>query len=88
MNFMEHIMENPAEPLNLPYETPPETHHRAPARVGTVVWGAVVVLIATLIIVSSQLELSLDAAQTAMWLLLGAGVAMVAGGAVNLFRKK
>ena len=61
---------------------------RKPARVGTVVWGAVVVVLSVLIMLSSQLGLRLDAGQTAMWVLLGAGVAMVAGGALRLLRKK
>ncbi|UIK88209.1 hypothetical protein [Arthrobacter polaris] len=52
---------------------------RKPVRVGTVVWGAVVVVLSVLIMLSSQLGLRLDAGQTAMWVLLGAGVAMVAG---------
>ncbi|MFQ4148194.1 hypothetical protein AAGW05_05780 [Arthrobacter sp. LAPM80] len=63
----------------------PATH---PARVGTVVWGAVVVVMGILVIGVRQSGLSLDAGQTAMWLLLGAGVAMVAGGAINILRKK
>lgn len=61
---------------------------RHPARVGTIVWGAVVLVAGILLILSSQLDLRLDAGLTVMWLLLGAGVAMVAGGAANLLRKR
>ncbi|AIY01751.1 hypothetical protein ART_2152 [Arthrobacter sp. PAMC 25486] len=61
---------------------------RHPARVGTIVWGAVVLVAGILVILSSQLDLRLDAGLTVMWLLLGAGVAMVAGGAANLLRKR
>lgn len=61
---------------------------RHPARVGTMVWGAVVLVAGILIILSSQLDINLDPGLTAMWLLLGAGAAMVAGGAVKLLRKK
>ncbi|ALV46358.1 hypothetical protein MB46_13560 [Arthrobacter alpinus] len=83
----EHIMNNPTapQPSHDPEVTTPTRH---PARVGTIVWGAVVLVIGLLVILSSQLNLDLDAGQTAMWLLLGAGVAMVAGGAVKLLSKK
>ncbi len=60
---------------------------RHPARVGTIVWGAVVLVLGILLILSTQLHLNLDPGLTAMWLLLGAGVAMVAGGAINLFTR-
>lgn len=59
-----------------------------PVRVGTIVWGAVVLALAILIILSSQLGLDLDAGQTAMWFLLGAGVAMVSGGVVKILSRK
>lgn len=59
---------------------------RHPARVGTIVWGAVVLVAGILVILSSQLNLQLNAGLTTMWLLLGAGVAMAAGGAVKLLR--
>ena len=80
-------MNSPTVPLPSqdPEATTPTGH---PARVGTIVWGAVVVVIGLLVILGSQLNLDLDAGQTAMWLLLGAGVAMVAGGAVKLLGKK
>ena len=61
---------------------------RQPLRVGTLVWGAVVVVLGILVIVVNQAGLSLDAGQTAMWLLLGAGVAMVVGGALNLRQRR
>ncbi len=90
-------MEHPAEPFNSHsgHTTPADGGHApspTPAghllRVGTMVWGAVVVAMGILIIVVNQAGLNLDAGQTAMWLLLGAGVAMVAGGAVNLLQRK
>ena len=102
--ILEHIMNHPTEPFNSPDrntttgETPatglpagntttaPPARH--PLRVGTLVWGAVVVVLGILVIVVNQAGLSLDAGQTAMWLLLGAGVAMVAGGAINLLQHK
>ncbi|WP_287932634.1 hypothetical protein [Arthrobacter sp.] len=61
---------------------------RPPVRVGTLVWGAVVVVIGILVLVTRQAGLPLDTGQTSMWLLFGAGLAMVAGGAVNVLRRK
>lgn len=61
---------------------------RHPVRVGTVVWGAVVLVLGTLTIVNTQLNLDLNAGLTAMWLLLGAGVAMLAGGIIDVMRRK
>ncbi len=58
-----------------------------PVRVGTIVWGAVIIAAGILIIISSQLNLDLDAGLSVMWLLLGAGVAMVAAGAVKLLQR-
>ncbi|MDJ0317014.1 MULTISPECIES: hypothetical protein [Arthrobacter] len=76
-------MENPTDHLDTPGD--PARH---PVRVGTLVWGAVVLVLGTLIILTRQAGIFLDAGQTSMWLLLGAGVAMVAGGSVKLLRKK
>ena len=73
------------ERQNSPAGTQPGRH---PARVGTIVWGAVVLVAGILLILATQLNLNLDAGLTTMWLLLGAGVAMVAGGAVNLMQRK
>lgn len=70
------------------------TKHAAPAepthpvRAGTMVWGAVVVVIGVLVIITRQSGLQLDTGQASMWLLFGAGLAMVAGGAVNVLRRK
>lgn len=85
-------MSNPTEPLDIPDVVKhPESGSRPRAgtvRMGTIVWGAVVVALGILIILTRQAGLSLDAGQTAIWLLFGAGVAMVAGGAINLLRRK
>jgi LPXTG-motif cell wall-anchored protein len=61
---------------------------RHPVRLGTLVWGAVVVVLGILVIITRQAGLRLDTGQAAMWLLFGAGLAMVAGGAVSVLRKK
>ncbi|WP_258066562.1 hypothetical protein [Arthrobacter sp. GMC3] len=81
-------MSNPTEPLAFLDDQKHPAPASHPVRVGTIVWGAVVVALGILVILTRQAGLSLDAGQTAIWLLLGAGAAMVAGGAVNLFRKK
>lgn len=81
-------MNNPTEPLAFLDDEKHPAPGKHPARVGTIVWGAVVVALGLLVIFTRQAGWSLDAGQTAIWLLLGAGVAMVAGGAVNLLRKK
>ncbi|MHA7306894.1 hypothetical protein ACX80E_16895 [Arthrobacter sp. TMN-49] len=84
-------MSNPTEPLDTlatPDVVKPSEPGKHPARVGTIVWGAVVVVLGILIILTRQAGLSLDAGQTAIWLLFGAGVAMVTGGAINLLRRK
>ncbi|MHA7268246.1 hypothetical protein [Arthrobacter sp. HLT1-20] len=80
-------MSNPTEPLEFPDVVKHPEPGKHPVRVGTIVWGAVVVALGTLIILTRQAGLSLDAGQTAIWLLFGAGVAMVAGGAINLLRR-
>ena len=91
-------MSNPTEPI--PTEPFPTSHPGMPdvlkrlesegqtVRVGTIVWGAVVIALGILVILIRQAGLQLDAGETAMWLLFGAGLAMVAGGTVNLLRKK
>jgi len=84
----EQIMSNPSEPLDFLDDSKHTVPGKHPVRVGTVVWGAVVVALGILIIVTRQAGLYLDAGQTAIWLLFGAGAAMVAGGAVNLLRRK
>ncbi|ALE07998.1 hypothetical protein AL755_18880 [Arthrobacter sp. ERGS1:01] len=61
---------------------------RHPVRVGTLVWGVIVVAIGVLVILTRQAGLGLAPGQIAMWLLFGAGVAMVAGGAINLAVRK
>lgn len=62
--------------------------NRHPARVGSIVWGAIVVVVGVLMIAARQAGLSLDAGQTAMWVLFGAGLAMVLGGAVSIMRRR
>ncbi|MCU1574102.1 MAG: hypothetical protein JWO93_2184 [Micrococcaceae bacterium] len=59
-----------------------------PMRVGTVVWGLVIVALAALLVVVQQAGLRLDPGQVVIWLLLGAGAAMVLGGAASAARRR
>ncbi|MDJ0312894.1 hypothetical protein [Arthrobacter sp. H35-D1] len=79
---------NPAEDIGSPHGSSSPTAPEYSMRVGTMVWGAVVLVLGVLLIIARQSGLVLDAGQTAMWLLLGTGVAMVAGGIVHLLRRK
>jgi hypothetical protein len=65
-----------------------ESDERPAIRVGTVVWGLVIVALGTLLVVVQQAGLRLDAGQVVIWLLLGAGVAMVVGGAASAARRR
>ena len=60
---------------------PPEAS--PPVRVGTVVWGLIVAVLGTLIIIARQASIQLDPTLVTIWLLLGAGLAMVTGGIVS-----
>ena len=87
---MHFSTEEPRSPEYLVPETTLETTGTTPhpVRVGTIVWGAVIIAAGILIIISSQLNLNLDAGLSVMWLLLGSGVAMVAAGAVKLLHRR
>ncbi|MHA7281367.1 hypothetical protein [Arthrobacter sp. TMS2-4] len=54
------------------------------ARLVTVVWGSVILVIATLLLVSQVVELSIDPVIVALGLLVGVGLALVAGGVLSL----
>lgn len=72
-------------------DTPVASHEaakRPSPRVGTMVWGAVVIAVAALVVIARMTSIQLDPAMTAMWILLGAGLAMVAGGAAYVLRKR
>ena len=51
-----------------------------PVRIGTVVWGLIVAVLGALMVIARQASIQLDPAQVAIWVLLGAGLAMVIGG--------
>lgn len=72
---------NPAYP-------PAASAPRPTVRVGTVVWGLVVIILAVLIIIASVSAVQLDPVQVLIGLLLGSGAALVVGGVLSALRKQ
>ncbi|MDQ0768276.1 hypothetical protein QF031_001025 [Pseudarthrobacter defluvii] len=67
---------------NIP-TTGPDTGGTAPARVGTVVWGLIVLALAALIIVAQLGIVTLNGTYVLIGLMIGAGVALVVGGLLS-----
>ncbi|TQJ60152.1 hypothetical protein FBY30_2413 [Arthrobacter sp. SLBN-83] len=63
--------------------TEPGTGDAAPARVGTVVWGLIVLALAALIIVAQLGIVTLNGTYVLIGLMIGAGVALVVGGLLS-----
>jgi len=63
--------------------TEPGTGGAAPARVGTVVWGLIVLALAALIIVAQLGIVTLNGTYVLIGLMIGAGVALVVGGLLS-----
>ena len=68
--------------------TPPpfagtEPQEESPARVGTIVWGLIVVALAALIIISQLGIVALNGTYVAISLMIGAGAALVIGGLLS-----
>lgn len=68
--------------------TPPpfkgtEPREDSPARVGTIVWGLIVVALAALIIISQLGLVALNGTYVAIGLMIGAGAALVIGGLLS-----
>lgn len=61
---------------------PHGTKHRP--RLLTIVWGSVILAIATLLLAGQVVELSIDPVIVALGLLVGVGLALVAGGILSL----
>lgn len=57
------------------------------ARVGTIVWGLVVIALAALIIISKLGIVTLNGTYVLIGLMLGAGAALVVGGLLSMRRK-
>lgn len=53
-------------------------------RLLTIVWGSVILAVASLLLVSQVVELSIDPVIVALGLLVGVGLALVAGGILSL----
>lgn len=56
---------------------------RRPARVGTVVWGLIIMALAGILILAEVVTISLDFGQVMIGLLIGAGLALVIGGLIS-----
>ncbi|HEX9088747.1 MAG TPA: hypothetical protein VF867_14610 [Arthrobacter sp.] len=69
----------------VPPPTPdyPEPAEDSPARVGTIVWGLIVVALAALIIVSQLGIVALNGTYVVIGLMIGAGAALVIGGLLS-----
>ncbi|WP_125615339.1 hypothetical protein [Specibacter cremeus] len=80
------INSSPTEPTGP--TAPVAAPERPGPRVGGIVWGGIVVVLCVLMIVTRQAGLNLDPGQTAMWLLFGAGAALVAGGVASIVRRR
>ena len=70
----------PAAP---PRSAPPEPPEDSPARVGTIVWGLIVVALAVLIIVAQLGIVALNGTYVVIGLMIGAGAALVIGGLLS-----
>jgi hypothetical protein len=73
----------PAAP---PRSAPPEPPEDFPARVGTIVWGLIVVALAVLIIVAQLGIVALNGTYVLIGLMIGAGAALVIGGLLSARR--
>jgi choline-glycine betaine transporter len=62
-------------------------NEQRPAKVGTVVWGLVVLAIAALIIIAQLGLVALNGTYVAIGLLMGAGLALVVGGLLSARRR-
>lgn len=70
-------------PATAPRPEGPEFEDDSPARVGTIVWGLIVVALAALIIVSQLGIVALNGTYVAIGLMIGAGAALVIGGLLS-----
>ncbi|BCW72361.1 hypothetical protein [Arthrobacter sp. NicSoilB8] len=59
----------------------------SPARVGTVVWGLIVLALAALIIVSQLGIVALNGTYVLIGLMIGAGAALIVGGLLSARRR-
>jgi hypothetical protein len=71
-----------------PVSAPEPLAQAARARVGTVVWGLIVLALATLIIISKLGLVALNGNYVLIGLMLGAGAALVIGGLLSARSRK
>ena len=64
-----------------------DSREPGPARVGTIVWGLVVVALAALIIISQLGIVVLNGTYVLIGLMIGAGAALVIGGLLSASRR-
>lgn len=81
---------DPGEGRTTAHSTGTGTVSAAPsgARVGTVVWGLIVLALATLIIISNLGLVALNGTYVLIGLMLGAGAALVIGGLLSTRNKR
>ncbi|MDQ0866293.1 hypothetical protein [Arthrobacter globiformis] len=70
-------------PVPKPSTGAPDETAEAPARVGTIVWGLVVVALAVLIVISQLGIVVLNGTYVLIGLMIGAGAALVVGGLLS-----
>ena len=70
-------------PANSRPAAPPEPPDDSPARIGTIVWGLIVVALAVLIIVAQLGIVALNGTYVVIGLMIGAGAALVIGGLLS-----
>ncbi|HEY3574143.1 MAG TPA: hypothetical protein VGK98_09995 [Arthrobacter sp.] len=70
-------------PLPKPSATGTDKPAEAPARVGTIVWGLVVLALAVLIVISQLGIVVLNGTYVLIGLMIGAGAALVIGGLLS-----
>lgn len=68
---------------NIPTTAGQDSTGTAPPRVGTVVWGLIVLALAALIIVAQLGIVTLNGTYVLIGLMIGAGVALVVGGLLS-----
>lgn len=72
-----------SSPVTPPRSAVPEPQDDSPARVGTIVWGLIVVALAALLIVSQLGIVLLNGTYVLIGLMIGAGAALVIGGLLS-----
>lgn len=76
-----------SSPATPPRPAVPEPPEDGPARVGTIVWGLIVVALAALLIVSQLGIVVLNGTYVLIGLMIGAGAALVIGGLLSARRR-